>query len=279
MDAPTATTRFFQIALIILGLVGLFYLYRYLFGAGALSSTTMLGPKTTAKVEANRAIIIPANSIPGLYEGGEFSISAWVYIQDWKYRQGYNKHILSIGGNTFDTIRMYLGGNKPQLRIRLHTSMDSTPAPTSSAGGPQNTGLIPSDRLDKDSRDALFGNIDTGSGLLDSANQLCDLPELDMQRWVQVTVAVNGKTCDVYLDGKLARSCVLPTHFKVDAGGYNATLLGFGGFGGYIAATTMYNYAVSPDHVYRSYMAGPAPVSDLGSYLQSFFQPQSTINV
>jgi hypothetical protein len=277
MDAPTATTRFFQIALIILGLVGLFYLYRYLFGAGALSSTTLLGPKTNAQVEPTGAITISASNMPGLYEGGEFSISMWVYVQNWSYRQGRNKHILSIGGNTFDTIRIYLGGNKPQLHIRLHTPTDATP--TSSTGGAPNTGLIPSDRLDKASQNALFTQLETSSGLLDSANQLCDLPELDMQRWVQVTVAVNGKTCDVYLDGKLARSCVLPTHFKVDGGGYNATLLGFGGFGGYIAGVSMYNYAVSPDQVYKSYMAGPAPVSDLGSYLQSFFQPQSTINV
>lgn len=277
MDVQTATTRFFQIALIILGLVGLFYLYRYLFGAGALSSTTLLGPKTNAQVEPTGAITISASNMPGLYEGGEFSISMWVYVQNWSYRQGRNKHILSIGGNTFDTIRIYLGGNKPQLHIRLHTPTDATP--TNSTGGASNTGLIPSDRLDKAAQNALFTSLDTASGLLDSANQLCDLPELDMQRWVQVTVAVNGKTCDVYLDGKLARSCVLPTHFKVDGGGYNATLLGFGGFGGYIAGTSMYNYAVSPDQVYRSYMAGPAPVSDLGSYLQSFFQPQSTINV
>jgi hypothetical protein len=277
MDAQTITTRFFQIVIVILGLVGLFYLYRYLFGAGALSSTTLLGPKTNAQVEPTGAITISSSNMPGLYEGGEFSISMWVYVQNWSYRQGRNKHILSIGGNTFDTIRMYLGGNKPQLHIRLHTPSDATPA--SSAGGAQNSGLIPSDRLDKAAQNALFTNLDTGSALLDSTNQLCDLPELDMQRWVQVTVAVNGKTCDVYLDGKLARSCVLPTHFKVDGGGYNATLLGFGGFGGYIAGVSMYNYAVSPDQVYKSYMAGPAPINDLGAYLQSFFQPQSTINV
>ena len=277
MDAQTITTRFFQIVIVILGLVGLFYLYRYLFGGGAMSSTTLLGPKTNAQVEPTGAITISSSNMPGLYEGGEFSISMWVYVQNWSYRQGRNKHILSIGGNTFDTIRMYLGGNKPQLHIRLHTPADATPA--SSAGGAQNSGLIPSDRLDKAAQNALFTNLDTGSALLDSTNQLCDLPELDMQRWVQVTVAVNGKTCDVYLDGKLARSCVLPTHFKVDGGGYNATLLGFGGFGGYIAGVSMYNYAVSPDQVYKSYMAGPAPINDLGAYLQSFFQPQSTINV
>jgi hypothetical protein len=37
----------------------------------------------------------------------------------------------------------------------------------------------------------------------------CDI-EIDLQRWTQVTVVINGRTCDVYMDGKLARSCVLP---------------------------------------------------------------------
>jgi hypothetical protein len=276
MDVLTTTTRFVQLIIVILGMVGLFYLYKYLFGSAGMASTSLVGGKRSAQVDPTGAIVIPASGLPGLYEGGEFTISMWLYIQNWSYRQGHNKHILSIGGTTFDTIRIFLAGNKPQLRIRLHTP--SSASPTSSTGV-QNTGIIPSDRLDRASYNTQFNEIDTGSGLLDTANQLCDLPELDMQRWVQVTVSVNGRTCDVYMDGKLARSCVLPTHYKVDGGGYSATLLGFGGFGGYIAATSMYNYAVSPDQVYKSYMNGPSPTDDLGAYLKSFFEPQSTINV
>jgi hypothetical protein len=268
MDTATATSRFIQIVLVVLGLVALFYLYQYLFGAGSQASTSLIGPKTNAQVDPSKAIIIPSSNLPGLYEGGEFSISMWIYVQNWTYRMGRNKHILSIGGNNFDTIRVYLGANKSQLRVRLHThTRGQVTSPSSEA---------PTDRLDKATQNAVFTQLETDSALTD-ASPLCDLPEIDLQKWVQVVVSVNSKTVDVYMDGKLARSCVLPTFYKVDSGGYNATLLNYGGFGGYVASMNMYNYALTPDMVYHQYMAGPAPITDFGSYLRSFFQPQSSI--
>ena len=270
MDGSTAMSRFVKVMMAVLGLVGLYYLYQYLFGTSSMASTTLIGPKTNAQTDPAKPIIIPASGLPGLYEGGELSISMWIYIQNWNYRTSFNKHILSIGGDTFDTLRVYLAGNKPQLKIRVHTYTPSQVTTTISSDN------VPSDRLEAATRQGVFNNMETDSGLLDST-PLCDLPEVDMQRWVQVVISMNGKTCDVYMDGKLARSCILPTFYKVDKGGYNANLLSYGGFGGYISAVNMYSYAMAPDQVYHAYMAGPAPITDLGAYLKSFFEPQSNV--
>lgn len=274
MDGESAaTTRFFQVIIAVLALVGIYYLYQYLFGGAGMTSTTLLGPKTVAQTDPAKPIVIPSSNMPGMYEGGEFSISMWLYIQNWSYRAGKNKHILSIGGTNFDTIRVYLAGNKPQLKVRLHTRDSSQVTTTTSSSG------VPSDALEKSTITGLFQNIETDSGMLD-ASPLCDLPEIDLQRWVQITISINGKTCDVYMDGKLARSCVLPSFYKVDKSGYNATVLGFGGFGGYVASMNMYSYAMTPDQIYHAYMAGPAPITDFGAYLKSFFEPRPTnINV
>jgi hypothetical protein len=103
------------------------------------------------------------------------------------------------------------------------------------------------------------------------SSSLCDLPDIELQRWVNITVAVNGKTIDVYLDGKLARSCVLPSLFKVDAGGYTANLLDYGGFGGSISTTIMYDTALGPDAIYKNYMAGPEPITSIQQWFSSFF--------
>ena len=62
---------------------------------------------------------------------------------------------------------------------------------------------------------------------------------------------MNGKTVDVYYDGKLARSCVLPSFYKVDAGGYSAKLLAYGGFGGQISTTNIYDSALNPEQAYK----------------------------
>jgi len=77
----------------------------------------------------------------------------------------------------------------------------------------------------------------------------------------------------VYLNGKLSRSCVLPKMFKVDAGGYSAHLLAYGGFGGQISLTTMYDAALNPEQVYTNYMRGPEPITNIGEWFASFFTP------
>jgi hypothetical protein len=87
---------------------------------------------------------------------------------------------------------------------------------------------------------------------------------------VNITVAVNGKTVDVYVDGKLSRSCVLPNMFKVD-NNYTAKLLEYGGFGGLLSTTTLYDTALNPDIVYKNYMAGPEPITSIGEWFKSFF--------
>ncbi len=272
IQESTPLGKLIPILLVVAGLIGLYYLYQYLFGPRTSSVYTLISSTQSANVDASKPITISSSNIPVLYEGGEFTVSSWIYVSNWTYRSGFNKHILSIGGPNFDTIRMYLGGMKPTLQIRLQTREIGA----AHAGAPKSVSDMPSESLDKLTQNSIFNNLQTHSGLLD-ASPLCDLPEIDLQRWVNITVCVNGRTVDVYLDGKLARSCVLPSFYKVDAGGYQATLLGYGGFGGQISTTTMYDTALNPEAVYTNYMSGPEPISNLLGWLQSFFTPSKTL--
>ena len=229
------------------GLIGLYYLYQYLFGAYTANSYPLLTANQSATIDTAAPIIISSKDLPGLFEGGEFTISTWLYVSNWTYRMNMNKPILLIGGPNFDTIRIYLGATKPTLKVRFHTKEVGTVTTDNSQ----------TEALPKAMRNAVFTTPQTDSGMLD-VSSICDLPEIDLQRWVNLTVAVNGKTVDMYLDGKLARSCVLPANFKVDSGGYSAILLPFGGFGGQLSTTTMYDAALNPEAVYKNYMLGPA---------------------
>jgi len=229
------------------GLIGLYYLYQFLFGAQTGVGFPLLTANQSATVDPSAPIIISSKDLPGLFEGGEFTISSWIYVSNWTYHMNMNKAILMVGGPNFDTIRIYLGATKPTLKVRFHTKEVGTVTTSSSQ----------TEALPKAMRNAVFTSPQTDSGLLD-ASTICDLPEIDLQRWVNLTVAVNGKTVDMYLDGKLARSCVLPANFKVDSGGYSAILLPFGGFGGQMSTTTMYDAALNPEAVYKNYMLGPA---------------------
>ena len=281
--------RMIPVFIIFLGLLGLYYLYQYLFGPKMNNSYSLIGATQNAQVD--KEITFSSGQLAPLYEGGEFTISTWIYVSNWSYRAGLNKSIIRIGGTSFDTIRVYLGGNTPKLYVRLHTKENdtvngagsvTTPA-TGSTGSTASatasatpTALQPED-LGVGTRNTLFTNRQTESGLLDNMHT-CDIPELSLQRWVNIAIAVNGKTVDVYIDGKLSRSCVLSTPFKVDAG-YNASLLGHGGFGGKISTTMMYDTALNPEEVYKNYMAGPEPITSLGGLLSSYFAPNIKITV
>ena len=122
----------------------------------------------------------------------------------------------------------------------------------------------------------LFKPLSFDDGLTHSM-PACDIDEIDLQRWIQLTVILNGRTCDIYMDGKLVRSCVLKSFFKVDPTGQTVKLVDRGGFDGYISNVSTHNYAMGPDAVYRSYMAGPTGGStDPWAYLMSWFQPKPT---
>ena len=258
-------SRLISVLLFFAGLIGIYYLYDYLFGPKTYNSYVLNNKVTRADI--NTAIPIPTNKMPTLYEGGEFTVSAWIYISNWSYRQGYNKCILRIGGSSFDTIRINLAGYKPKLMVRLHTKDKS--APLSSINNSPDS--IQSDSLEIQTLNATYNVQQMESGLLDSSTPSgCDLPEVDLQRWVNIVVAVNGKTVDVYLDGKLARSCVLPNYFKVDTS-YSGYLLDKGGFGGQIGNVMMYDAAMNPEMVYKNYIAGPEQVTGFWQWFTSFF--------
>ena len=271
--------RIIPVLIFFSGLIALYYLYQYLFGPSVNNVYTLLSATQNANVDASKPITITSSNLPGLYEGGEFTVSTWVYINNWSYRAGFNKSILSIGGPNFDTIRVYLGGHKPKLSVRLQTQEKGAVTNTTSTTTPGTTGTTgTTDSLDASTKNLTYNILQTDSGLLD-ASPLCDLPEIELQRWVNITVAINGKTCDVYMDGKLSRSCVLPALYKVDAGGYSATLLAYGGFGGQISTTSMYDNALNPEQVYKNYIAGPEPITGFGQWFSSFFAPGVSISV
>jgi len=257
--------KMIPVLVIFAGLLGLYYLYQYLFGPKMNNIYPLITATQDANVPADKPIKFQPAALAPLYEGGEFTISTWIYIANWSLLSGQNKSIITIGGtnieSSFDTIRIYLGAYTPKLYVKLDTHESN---PSGDATG------RPSNKL------AIVGRTSTFSApsAVDSTDSdICNIPELPMQRWVNISVAVNAKVVDVYVDGKLSRSCILPSTFKVDSSGYEAILLGYGGFGGKISTTTMYDVALNPEMVYKNYMAGPEPITSIGGWFSSFFEP------
>jgi hypothetical protein len=261
MDSFPAARSLGGIVILILGAVALYYLYQYTYGVEGLSSTAII----TTAIPGNTVTKPALYTIPPIYEGGEYSVSFWIYITGFKDQTGLNKHILEIRGVNYSSLLVGLGAHKNKLLTRVNTAGSSNISGRTSLTGSEVK--------------TLFTTTQVPSGLLEENMELCDLPEVDLQRWVCISVVLNGRTCDLYMDGKLARSCVLPGPFKVDPRGYQMKLLDFDGFDGFISDVTCYQYALNPDQTYRIYMAGPSDTAASGflGWLRSIFGLEGTV--
>jgi hypothetical protein len=246
------TQGIFVFFVVIVIALALYYLYKWLMGGSDLQSVIIFNPKKRG-MPANSSNVKKFNEVtlPPLYAGGEFSLSVWIYVNDWNINKGKNKPFLMLSGGAetggYNTMVMYLGQNMNKLSVRVSSASLST----GNDGGIQlNT--------------TQMSELTRGVGVYSDANEgfkKCDIEEIDLQRWVNITVVLNGRTTDVYMDGKLSRSCVLNSMYGVTGDQTTVKLAGPDGFGGFIGQTQIANYAYSPDQVYKMYQNGPTDQS------------------
>ena len=265
---------FINLLVVVIALVILYYSFQFFFGRGAQNSNMI----EAGKITANQGVKIYKNHAQ-IYEGGEYSVNMWLYISGWKTNQGTRKHVFELGGTNFATLLVALGAYKNSLSVRVSTKGNSgVDASGNDASGNrmlQTQGQGGEVLLDAATLTSFFKPLSMDDGLL-NMQPVCDIEEIDLQRWTQVTVVINGRTCDVYMDGKLARSCVLPHFYKVDPTGQSVKVVDRAGFDGYVSRVNTFNYALTPNVIYQSYMAGPSGTNlDAWEYFKSFFAPPS----
>jgi hypothetical protein len=279
------------IIIVVISLSLLYFIYKFLYGSSTTQATQIIKSQVLANVAQTN---LPA--ISPLYEGGDYAVSLWVYINSYNINRNTRKHILEIGGNNFSTLLIALGAFKNTLMVRTHSrdsdsvvvqsgSATAATGPTGSNApaqppvlqGFQNATPGSNDATRQDSSltvadlNSLFSPLAMDDSLL-NPTQICDIPSIDMQRWVNITVALNGNMIDVYMDGKLARSCVTPSYYKVDPIGVKMKVAERGGFDGYLNTVSTFNIPLSPADIYRIYEAGPSGTSSgVGNMVSSLF--------
>lgn len=272
MESATETLQSYglnillTVVLIVGGLVAVYFLYKYLYGAESIGEETCLNTKDI--LATSPPVNLP--DVPSLYEGGDYSVSFWMYVNSYNVNRNRRKHILQIGGPNFASLLIGLGAFKNSLVVRTHSremgldvagtatdSKDASGNSVPSATTPNADEACRGDSsLTPDDLDAMFRPLAMDDAILQVEPE-CDLPEVNLQRWVNVTVVLSGRTTDVYLDGKLARSCISKSYYKVDPEGVKVKMLERGGFDGHIGTTCVYNKALNPSQIYRIYTSGP----------------------
>ena len=256
----------------ILMLVVLFYLWKWLYGSSDMQDMVIYSsPSDGLPAKDKKSTVFSGSQVPQIYGGGEYSISTWIYVTNWGINKGKNKPFLVLSGGSPEeagimTMVMYLGQYTNKLGVRV--SVES-----------------PDNKLGDLTYARDYSAIVAGtSPYTDSSPDFrkCDIEQVDLQKWVNITAIMSGRTLDIFIDGKLSRSCLLDGLFKVDGETPTLKLGGPNGFGGIIGMTRAANFAYSPDRVYSYYQEGPfAGFSlsslDPGSYSLDIKRKGSTI--
>lgn len=86
-------------------------------------------------------------------------------------------------------------------------------------------------------------------------NEGCDIRNIPLQKWVHVVYILNNRTVDIYIDGKLERSCVLRGVPILN--NQNLRVADDGGFWGQLAKMQYFTRTITPYEVSEIYSKGP----------------------
>lgn len=192
------------------------------------SSADLLPYPKDAKAEAT----IPSASAPlSGGQDGAYGMQFWMYVKDWNYKYGIEKHVVSRGDPS--------NGGIMNPSISLHPTDNSLKISVSVYG----------DGSSSKSEPAPAGH----SGATDDV-YICEVPDIPLQTWLAVSVTLFSRNLDVYINGKLVKSCVLSGVPKSVGG--NIDLNAGGGFSGHVCSFYHYPRMLTPDDAQSFYSQG-----------------------
>ena len=93
----------------------------------------------------------------------------------------------------------------------------------------------------------------------------CGVSNIPIQKWVNLIISVYGRTMDLYIDGKLVRTCLLPGVASVNNNA-NIYVTPKGGFDGWTSKIEYYPDSLNPQDAWNIYIKGYS-----GNFLSNLF--------
>lgn len=177
----------------------------------------------TSMQNGDEAQIIVANTLPRNNNSSNYTYSTWFYVNDWNYRFGEEKTVLQ------------------------RTDTDGNPSPSIVFGAVENNIIVSVSCYPTNQTDGTITNT--------SITHKCSIPNFPLQTWVNLIISLYGRTLDMYIDGKLVRTCVLPGVAKVNPDA-NISITPGGGFSGWTSNFEYWDTATNPQQAYNIYKTG-----------------------
>jgi hypothetical protein len=166
-----------------------------------------------------------------------FAYSVWFYINDWNYRYGKPKVIFgrmgsksADGSGSIDGISgrdpcpaVVLGAVENNIAVSLGCYPGINQPPTTSGGN--------------------------------TVVHTCGVSNIPIQKWVNLLVSIYGRTMDIYIDGKLVRTCLLPGVASVNNNA-DIYVTPAGGFDGWTSRLQYFPNSLNPQDAWNIYTRG-----------------------
>lgn len=202
---------------------------------------------------------------PLAHNGVEFGYSFWIYVDAWEHSNyGDFKPVMTRGdpdSGSDDFLSgpsIWINPSTSELIVVLDLIVDDiTSTPLSNI------------------TDFLAKNTECSNGLYK-----CALPDIHLQKWIHFAVSLEDKTLDIYMNGKLLKSCVMEDRPRlVESDTRIGKLANMDSFIGYISRFSYFSRLLNSREVYKLYQKGPTPMDNIFSRLYKSiklgFEPNS----
>ena len=200
-------------------LVILYLVLRWMFGGSA---------PLTAQKSGTMRTRIPASKLANSNHSSNYAYSIWYYADDWNYRYGEHKTLIDREGErqSGPCPKIYLGAHENDVYVEIATY------PAHSQGSHEHG--PPHGKHNK---------------------HVSVVRNFPLQKWVNLTISVYGRTLDIYLNGKLVQSDVLNGVVR-PCDEAPLTVTGDGGFKGWTSYLRYWPHALNPQQAYNVYRDG-----------------------
>ena len=154
-------------------------------------------------------------------DGIEFTWSVWIYISNMQYQSGTYRHIFNKGNANIESTGLYFPNNAPGLYISPNTNEL---------------------RLIMNKYDVI--------------NEEVKIPDIPINKWINVIIRCKNKNLDVYINGIITKSVQLLGVPKQNYGDVYVAMNG--GFSGYISNLQYFNYALGTLAIQKLVQKGPS---------------------
>ena len=236
----------------------------------------------TNVTDATQTSRIPKDTL--IPNSGNYSISTWIYIDDWNYKFGEKKTVLKRENagkkqnphiyldpynnditvefavkdsssndlsNNYDDAVLWcrnntVGVSAEVLECNYDSNTDEYNAST--------TGV----KCNNDTYECLDGtSVNIDNNTCSSVIQSSTLKNIPIQKWFNVIYGFGDNHTDIYLNGKLVQTKTFNgVQYMDESENADFLICSNGGYSGSISRTSHYNFLVSPDKAYNIYNEG-----------------------